>query len=96
MIISGNGLKMQTGATWTGEFTLDPSNGHFDWKGKDSQGKPTEWIGIGELKGDTLKLCFIFQRNNLAVRPTEFKSKPPTQPGLAHACYTFRRAGGSR
>lgn len=96
LIISGNSLKMQTSATWIGEFTLDPTNGHFDWKGKGRQGKPTEWIGIGELKGDILKLCFIFQRDNLAVRPTEFKSKTPVQPGLAHACYTFRRAGGSR
>lgn len=96
LVISGTSLTMQTGASWTGEFTLDPSNGHFDWKGKDSQGKPTEWIGIGELKGDTLKLCFIFQRNNLAVRPTEFKSMRPAKPGLAHACYTFRRTGGGR
>lgn len=97
LIIEDNSLKMQrTGANWTGEFTIDPSNGNFDWKGTGPQGQQVEWIGIGELQGDTLKLCFIFQRNNLAVRPTEFKSKPPTQPGLAHACYTFRRSGENR
>lgn len=93
LTIERNSLTMATGdgsRSWVGKFEIDASNGHFDWVGK-SDNQLVEWIGIYELDGDSLKLCFIFQKDDKAKRPTEFKSLPPAEPGLAHALYTFKR-----
>ena len=88
--IKGNSLTMErVGATWVGKFEIDASNGSFDWVGKGPQGNLVEWIGIYEVDGDNLKLCFIFQKDDKAKRPKTFKSKPPTD-GMAHASYTFK------
>lgn len=93
LIIERTNLTMETGGgagMWEGKFDIDSATGHFDWIGKSGENF-VEWIGIYELDGDTLKLSFIFQRNDQAKRPKEFKSFPPQKPGLAHAFYTFKR-----
>jgi len=90
--IDGNSLTMaRDGAKWTGKFEIDAESGSFDWIGKNSAGDLIEWIGIYKVDADELKLNFIFQKNNKARRPTQFKSFPPSQPGLAHANYSFVR-----
>ncbi|WP_298864382.1 TIGR03067 domain-containing protein [uncultured Gimesia sp.] len=93
LVISRNSLIMEkVGSSWVGKFEIDPKSGHFDLIGKRVPGNNlTEWIGIYEVNGDELKLCFIFNKEDKAKRPTEFKSQPPSQPGLAHAFYTFKR-----
>lgn len=93
LVIKGNSLTMQkAGQSWTGKFEIDSTNGDFDWIGKNvPQNQLVEWIGIYELEDDTLKLCFIFNKNDKAKRPTSFKTMPPVELGLAHACYTFKR-----
>ena len=94
--IKGNSLSMsrvieQKLGTYVGKFEIDASTGHFDWVGKRPGGQHVEWIGIYELEGDILKLCFIYQRDDKAKRPKEFKSLPPIQPGMAHLFYTLKR-----
>lgn len=93
LIIRRHSLTMdKVGSGWIGKFEIDATNGHFDWIGKSVPANMlTEWTGIYQLEGDELTLCFIFDKENKATRPTEFKSLPPAQPGLAHALYTFKR-----
>ena len=97
LIIKRNSLTMDKAGSsqkWVGKFEVDATTGDFDWIGKtrlNDGWQLTEWTGIYELKGDELKLCFIFDRDELAKRPTEFESLPPAQLGLAHAFYTFKR-----
>ena len=93
LIIRRHSLTMdKVGSSWIGKFEIDATNGHFDWIGKSLPTNTlTEWTGIYQLEGDELKLCFIFDKENKAKRPTEFRSLPPAQPGLAHALYTFKR-----
>jgi len=91
--------KAGSSQKWVGKFEVDSTTRNLDWIGKtrlNDEWKLTEWTGIYELKGDELKLCFIFDRDELAKRPTEFKSLPPAQRGLAHAFYTFKRVEEER
>ncbi len=71
-------------ATHEGKFNIDASNGHFDFIGTDEQ-----WVGIYELNGDTLKVCYRYKRNNDLVRPTEFKTD--TEKPNISVFYTFKR-----
>lgn len=90
LTIKGNSLTMESlGGTrrWVGTFKIDSSNGHFDWLA--NHGSP--WIGIYSLDGDILKLCWVVQKEGRSNRPTQFKTFPPAEPGMAHAFYTFKR-----
>jgi uncharacterized protein (TIGR03067 family) len=95
--VKGNSLTLaRTGfgdkyGAYIGKFEIDASNGQFDWIGKGPGGNLIEWIGIYELDGDELKLCYIYQKDDEAKRPTEFKSLPPSKPGMAHVFFTFKR-----
>ena len=95
--IKGNSLTMeriQGGklGTYTGKFEIDSSNGYFDWIGKREPGNDTvEFIGIYKLDGDTLKLCYRYQIDDMAKRPKSFKTSSPTRPGLAHVYYKYKR-----
>lgn len=95
--VKGNSLTLErTGrgdkfGRYVGKFEIDASNGNFDWVGKGPGGNLTEWVGIYELDGDTLKLCFVYQKDEKAKRPKEFKSLPPAEPGMAHVFFTFKR-----
>lgn len=77
--IKGNAWTMsrtQDGkrGTYTGKFEIDDSNGHFDWIGKGPGGELVEWVGIYELNGDTLKVCYRYKKNDEVVRPKKFKT----------------------
>lgn len=95
--VKGNSLTVErTDAgekfgSYVGKFEIDASNGHFDWVGKGPGGNLVEWVGIYELDEDTLKLCFVYQKDGKAKRPKEFKSMPPAEPGMAHVFFTFKR-----
>jgi len=73
-----------------GKFEIDASNGHFDFIGKnDGQTAATTFIGIYELDGDTLKLCYRYKNTDECVRPTEFKTDKDS-PNIS-VFYTFKR-----
>ena len=97
LTIKGNSLimeRIQGGklGTYTGKFEIDSSNGYFDWIGKRVPGNdPVEFIGIYKLDGDTLKLCYRYQIDDMAKRPKSFKTSPSTRPGLAHVYYKYKR-----
>lgn len=99
LTINGNSLTMaRTGpggkyGTYVGKFEIDSSNAKFDWigKGPGEGAGLVEWVGIYELEGDVLKLCFVYQKDGKAKRPTLFKSLPDAQPGLNHVFFTFKR-----
>lgn len=59
---------------YAGTFTVDAATGHFDFAGTGPDGQPVAWLGIYELAGDTLKLCYRYKRTADARRPTEFKT----------------------
>jgi len=59
---------------YTGTFKIDATNGHFDFAGNGPDGDSIAWIGIYELNGDDLRLCYRYNKNGEALRPTEFKT----------------------
>ena len=61
--------------TYAGTIKINSDKNTFDFKGKGPGGKKDiEWIGIYELKGDMLKLCFRYNEDGRAKRPTSFKT----------------------
>jgi uncharacterized protein (TIGR03067 family) len=94
VMIKGHSYKMKRTENGNrhelvGKFEIDASNGHFDFVGREQGGQSTVWIGIYELNGDTLKLCYRYKRNEDAVRPTEFTTDTD-KPNIA-VFYTFKR-----
>jgi uncharacterized protein (TIGR03067 family) len=77
---------------YVGRFTINASNRHFDFVGKGPAGAPNEWLGIHELDGDTLKLCFRYKTG--AARPTQFKTD--TDRANLSGFYTFVRIGSEK
>lgn len=75
---------------YTGKFEIDTSKGHFDFIGTGPNETPNHWIGIYELNGDDLKLCYRKKANEDAVRPTEFRTDNDAVNYCM--CLTFRRA----
>ncbi len=75
--------------TLVGKFEIDASNGHFDFVGREQDGRSTVWVGIYELKGDTLKLCYRYRRNEDCVRPTSFETD--TDKPNVSVSYVFKR-----
>jgi uncharacterized protein (TIGR03067 family) len=94
LLIKGKTLTMErlkgSVAKWTGKFTINPETNDFDWVGTNSQGAENKWVGIYEVDGDTLKLCFRFNIDGQAKRPTKFSSGDFEKPN-ATAFYTFKR-----
>ena len=82
VMIKGNGFTMLRGAPpsrseWTGTFEIDALRGHIDFVGTNTPvGPAAQFVGIYELDGDDLKLCYSWYRGKLnsADRPTAFKS----------------------
>ena len=61
--------------TYVGTIKINSDKNTFDFKGKGAGGnKDVAWIGIYELKGDMLKLCFRYNQDGKAKRPTKFKT----------------------
>jgi uncharacterized protein (TIGR03067 family) len=69
-------------------FKLDPSKNPptIDMQGKTGRNEPLTMIGIYELDGDTLRICFakpsIKDRPPETDRPKEFKTMPGTGASL--------------
>lgn len=81
--VSGNKIGKYSGA-----IKINSDKNEFDFKGK-SNGKDVEWIGIYDLKGDILKLCFRYNRDGRAKRPTRFKTDS-MKPNIC-VFYTFKK-----
>ena len=52
----------------------------IDMDGKDGNGKPLSMMGIYDLDGDTLKICFA--KPGTKDRPGQFKTRPNTGESL--------------
>jgi len=75
--------------SYQGRFRFNPSTKAFDWEGTGPNGATIEWVGIYELAGDTLKLCYRQKRGTDAPqRPTVFRSDDAKPAALN---YEFRR-----
>lgn len=59
-----------------GTFTVDPSSRAFDFQGKGPKGHPLKLIGLYEVSGDSLRICFRADINGKAERPDEFRAGP--------------------
>ncbi len=75
--------------TLVGKFEIDASNGHFDFVGKEQNGSAAEFVGIYELDGDTLNVCYRYKNNDECVRPKKFKTDD-SKPNIS-VFYTFKR-----
>jgi uncharacterized protein (TIGR03067 family) len=62
--------------------TLDPTKKPktIDMVGKDGNGKPLSMVGIYDVDGDMLKICFA--KPNTKVRPVQFETRPQTGESL--------------
>jgi len=76
--------------TYKGKFEINPKTKAFDWIGKGPGGKAVEWIGIYELSGDTLKVCYRYNNDETAKRPKEFTTADSKSPNLT-VFYTLKR-----
>lgn len=81
--------KNRTFGQYTGKFEINSSKGHFDFIGKGPNGAVNEWIGIYELDGDTLKVCYRYKMNDDCTRPEKFKA----DDAQSNICvfYTYKR-----
>lgn len=75
--------------TLVGKFEIDASTAHFDLFGKEHNGVSREWIGIYELRGDTLKLCYRYKFTDTCTRPTKFRADDE-RPNIC-VFYIYRR-----
>ncbi len=66
----------------TGKFEIDASKMQFDFTGRyekpeERKGEVAVWIGIYELDGDTLKLCYRVNKDGTARRPHNLQEAQP-------------------
>jgi uncharacterized protein (TIGR03067 family) len=76
--------------SYKGRFEVNPKTKAFDWIGKGPGGNAVEWIGIYEVNGDTLKVCYRYNNDGEANRPTEFTSSDSKAPNIT-VFYTLKR-----
>ena len=76
--------------TYKGKFEIDPKTKAFDWIGKGPGGNAVEWVGIYELSGDTLKVCYRYNNDGTAKRPKEFTTADSKSPNIT-VFYTLKR-----
>ncbi len=74
---------------FSGKLSVDPATGAFDFDGKGPKGHPMKLLGLYEIKGDTLRLCYRANVDGKAERPTDFKTHEET-PNWSHS-YTCKR-----
>ena len=82
--VSGNNL-----GKYSGTIKINSDKKAFDFSGKKPSGKDVAWIGIYELKGDMLKLCYRYNEDGKAKRPTRFKTDS-LKPNIC-VLYTFNK-----
>lgn len=75
--------------SFSGKFSVDSATGAFDFVGKGPKGHPMKLIGLYEIRGDTLRLCYRADVDGKAERPTDFKAREET-PNWSHS-YTCKR-----
>ena len=75
--------------TYAGTIKIDSEKHSFDFTGKTPGGSDVEWIGIYELKDNMLKLCFRYNNDGKAKRPTSFKTDS-SKPNIG-VSYTFKK-----
>jgi uncharacterized protein (TIGR03067 family) len=76
--IKGRSLTMERTldgirGAYAGKFDINSSTGHFDFVGKGPDGNLVEWIGIYDLNGGSLRLCFRTKINDDVQRPMKFE-----------------------
>lgn len=74
---------------YNGKFEIDKSPSFFNWIGTGPAGATIEFVGIYELSSDDLKLCFRYQTQGKATRPTSFKTDED-RPNIS-AFYSCKR-----
>lgn len=74
---------------YKGKFEINPVNNHFDWIGEGPDGGLVKWTGIYELDGDALKVCYRYNKDGQAVRPTKFKTDSSKKNPSVY--YEFKR-----
>lgn len=90
--ISGNSFSMKRTrgdkrGGYDGKFEIDASNRHFEFVGNNGE----FWLGIFELDGNILKLCYRVKYNNSPIaRPKEFKTDS-TDESNPFVLYTFQK-----
>jgi uncharacterized protein (TIGR03067 family) len=87
VVVKGPKYTVKVGdKSMAGTFTLDSSKkpGHIDATATSPAGKEEKTVGIYELKGDTLRICFVPAGKD---RPTEFR----TQAGAGQTLEILRR-----
>src|SRR5262245_33852343 len=81
LILKGDTFKYMTDqkVVLEGTFKADQQKGTLDAEGKDPQGQVIKSIGIMELKGDTMRICFVKEGEQ---RPKEFSAKEGSNTSL--------------
>ena len=59
---------------YTGKFEIDAPSGRFDFVGKNPGGDYVEFRGVYEVKGDRLRLCCKYAKDEVVERPTGFQT----------------------
>ncbi len=76
--------------SYKGKFEINPKTKAFDWIGKGPNGNAVEWIGIYEVNGDTLKVCYRYNSDGKAKRPTKFTTSDSQPPNIT-VFYTLKK-----
>ena len=81
LILKGDTFKYLMGekVVLEGTFKADQKKGTLDAEGKDPQGQVVKTIGIMDLKGDTMRVCFVKEGEQ---RPKEFSAKEGSNSSL--------------
>jgi uncharacterized protein (TIGR03067 family) len=76
--------------TYKGNFDIDPAKKSFDWVGKGPRGNAVEWIGIYDIEGDSLKICYRYNNDGNAKRPKDFTTED-WEPPNATVFHTLKK-----
>ena len=63
---------------YAGTLKIDATIHHFDFAKNGPDGNSTQWIGIYELSGDSLRLSYRNKKTGEALRPKDYESLTST------------------